>query len=398
MGVNIKKMQAQLNALSEHLAQIQEKLLDTWRASAEGDDGLASYLHLSRTEFINHIPRILVAFCIRLNSWPKDDTPKQRQLELDAVKSHSHHRWQMGYNMQALTRDWGHLNICLLLELDDYGRSHPELQEFVLPKARQIWVKIFNDSISQSALEYHDLLQIEAVARLNHLETLLVHMHEMELMRGKVLRTATHDLRGSLGMLMGTADLIGKEEISQEDRGQLSHILNRGVSTLHEMLEELMDMARLESAQDPRCIAPFDAGKVFTELCAISQPIAVEKGLFIKTDGPASFLVEGDLVKTRRIAQNLLLNALKYTDRGGVTITWKAFEGKKYLLCVQDSGPGLENDIPDVLGHTHGEGVGLSIVKRLCELLNAKLEVESKAGVGTKFKILFPIQYGAGSK
>jgi two-component system CheB/CheR fusion protein len=154
-----------------------------------------------------------------------------------------------------------------------------------------------------------------------------------------------------------------------------------------------MDMARLEAAQDPRCIEPFDAGQVLSELCATSQPLAAARGLFLKADGPGSLLVEGDLIKTRRIAQNLLLNALKYTTNGGVTVTWKEQEGDHLLLCVQDSGPGLEQEETDEHYQAQGEGVGLSIVKRLCELLDAKIEVESKAGVGTTFQILFPLHY-----
>jgi signal transduction histidine kinase len=393
MSVDTENTQAQLDALARHLSLAQENILDAWRALATRDATLAPSSHLTRTEFINHIPRIILALCSRLRLWPDDDTPEQRQLELEAVKSHSHHRWQMGYNMRALVRDWGHLNVCVLQELDGYGRRHAHLQVVVLPEARQVWAKLVNDSIAQSAVEYHDLLQTEAITRMNALETVLEHMREMELVRGHDLRTATHDLRGSLGIIMGTAALIGDERVSQAERAEMCRILIHGVTALHQMLEELMDMARLEAAQDPRHIAPFDAGRVLTDLCMTSQSIAEARGLVLEVQGPEYLPVEGDLVKTRRIAQNLLLNALYYTNEGGVSVTWKEHEGDRLLLRVQDSGPGLEQGATASPDQARGEGVGLSIVKRLCELLDATVEVESKLGVGTTFQVFFPLRY-----
>jgi hypothetical protein len=101
----MENTQAQLNVLALHLSHEHESILDAWRALAESDDTLSPSSHLTRIQFINHIPRILNALCNRFRFWPEDDTPQQRQLELDAVKSHSQHRWQMGYNMRALAED-----------------------------------------------------------------------------------------------------------------------------------------------------------------------------------------------------------------------------------------------------------------------------------------------------
>ena len=393
MGADSKSTQAQLTTLAGHLSQAPESILDAWRAQAESDVTLAPCAHLTRAQFINDIPRIVEALCNRLRSWPADDTPAQRQFELEAVRSHSQHRWRMGYNMRALVRDWGHLNLCMLQELDRYGGHDADAEKAALPAARQVWARLVNDSIAQSAVEYHDLLQVEAVARLNQLEIMLAHMHEMELLRGNSLRTATHDLRGGLGILMGTASLIGDEEMSQAERARMCAILTRGVTSLHQMLEELMDMARLEAAQDPRRTAPFDVGETLAELCLDAQPMAAARGLCLKTEGPDHLTVEGDLVKTRRIAQNLLLNALKYTKAGGVFVTWGAHGGAQWLLRVRDSGPGLEQGPSALPGEPHGEGVGLSIVKRLCEVLDAEIAVESKAGLGTTFQVAFPLHY-----
>ena len=88
------------------------------------------------------------------------------------------------------------------------------------------------------------------------------------------------------------------------------------------MLNDVMDLARLEAGQEQRSVEPFDAAVLLRELCEGLQPLAGERGLLLKAVGPTTFPVEGDTVKTRRIVQNLLLNALKYTQEGGVTATW----------------------------------------------------------------------------
>ncbi|MBC7366902.1 MAG: ATP-binding protein [Undibacterium sp.] len=144
--------------------------------------------------------------------------------------------------------------------------------------------------------------------------------------------------------------------------------------------------------------------------------------------------MDGDPVKVRRLLQNLLLNALKYTRRGGVTFSAGA-EEENWWVMIKDTGPGLlagpgapivvglkearasareaderggasEGQISQVLvpppfgpaamrpeHQQPGEGIGLSIVKRLCELPDAILEMASSADTGTTFRVVFPLCY-----
>ena len=200
------------------------------------------------------------------------------------------------------------------------------------------------------------------------------------------------------------------------------------------MLGELMDLARLEAGQENREIAGFDVGTLISELCEGNQPFARERHLFLKVQGPAELSVEGDAEKVRRVAKNLLVNAIKYTESGGVTVSWGE-EKENWWLMVKDTGPGMltESATPMVVGlqeatasakesdehstaiegeasrvlpppeeattparpsqHQPGEGIGLSIVKRLCELLDASLEIASSAEAGTTFRVVFPHRY-----
>ena len=139
-------------------------------------------------------------------------------------------------------------------------------------------------------------------------------------------------------------------------------------------------------------------------------------------------------MKILRIAQNLVLNALKVTERGGVCVQWQERNdsgAQQWVLCVQDTGPGfqaqspsapLESALRQATAESHeldanagsqaqpaatlksqsdphalsvpaGEGIGLSIVKRLCELLDASLELETAPGAGTTFRVVLPRAY-----
>jgi signal transduction histidine kinase len=211
------------------------------------------------------------------------------------------------------------------------------------------------------------------------------------------------------------------------------------VSGLNTMLEELMQLARLQAGQETRKIATFDAAALLTELGAAHRPLALERQLFLNVQGLVPLPVEGDAEKTRRLAKNLLGNALKYTACGGVDVTW-GVEKETWWLMVNDTGPGMlsgpgtplvtglqeatasakesddktaarQGEVSQVLPapwdadssatsslHQPGEGIGLSIVKRLCELLDASIEIASSAETGTTFRVVFPLRYSQPAK
>ena len=176
------------------------------------------------------------------------------------------------------------------------------------------------------------------------------------------------------------------------------------------------------------------------DLCEGLQAQAQSRNLSLRFDGPSTLSVQGDAVKIRRITQDLVLNAIKYTRQGGVTVSWgesDANDADRWFLLVQDTGPGFHagpgsqlagaleaatdqakqvasDDNTGEVTHVSseltemrrsprdsravhqeaGEGIGLSIVKRLCDLLGATLELESEVDAGTSFRMLLPRRYG----
>jgi signal transduction histidine kinase len=231
--------------------------------------------------------------------------------------------------------------------------------------------------------------------------------------------------------------VLNRQDAPGPLQGEFLIVLQRSIASLNTLLEDLLMLSRVEAGQEQRKIDMFDAASLLGELCSATKTFADERGLFLEIHGPVSLPVQGDIVKIRRIAQNLLLNALKYTERGGVRVTWGEHETEglaRWTICVQDTGPGLGGDsvaplaqalersteesravdkevsameepagaaaLPSLStrkpdGQSGGEGIGLSIVKRLCELLDASVEVETEPGKGSTFRIVFPRRYDA---
>lgn len=440
---NVKQTRAQLSALAAHLGKQRESILEQWRKTTENMEELTIAFSLTRLQFNDHIPGVLDALALRLRAWPETESIAAQLNEKDQINEHGLQRWQQGYQLRELTQEWGHLQMSVLEELEVYALAHSELEPVVMPTARRAWSRLCWDGISDSASQYWRLHQAEANGHVRELEQALETLSELDQARAVAWREATHDLQGGLSVVTGASSVLDRKHMTEPMRHEFSNLLNKGVSSLHDMLSDLMSLARLDAGLEHRKIAAFDASVLLADFCETSMPLAHARGLFLKMQGPTSLRVHGDRAKVQRILQNLLLNALKYTRNGGVTVIWGGVqdtESQNWMFCVQDTGPGLDEglDAPlarqlyeatqtahaadDSIGQDKtpgdlanaptvpsqstilpatqlpGEGVGLSIVKRLCELLDASLELETSPGAGSTFRVVLPRHYNKGGK
>jgi signal transduction histidine kinase len=427
----------QLAALASHLAARRDAILEAWRKAVEGDPELATASVLSRAQFNDHIPEVLDALGQTIAAGGRAKPVKEYR---ENAAGHGMHRWQQGYDQRDVMREWRHLHLCLVDELENYSLSHPMAEAGIMPKARRALALLCSDGVCESAAQYAHLQRIEAAGRIRDLERALADVRDLERQRGEFWREATHDLRGSVGVVNGATAALNQSDVPEAKRERFLRMLQTSVGSLHALLSDLMSLARLEAGQERRRLERFDVAAVIGQLCANLQPLADERGLFLETEGPTTLTVEGDTVKIQRILQNLLLNALDYTNQGGVRVTWAERDAggvEHWMLCVHDTGPGLQAGSVTPLAHAlkratdesqemeepaeasstessnqtmappasaslsvhplaqrpRGEGIGLSIVKRLCELLDASLELETTAGQGTTFRVIFPRQY-----
>ncbi|MEP7301843.1 MAG: HAMP domain-containing sensor histidine kinase [Caldimonas sp.] len=406
-------------ALGAHFKARIADLIEGWRAEIAADPQLRTGDALPRSQLLDHLPHWLETFSEALAAVPGTAAAERAEVEeAKNAESHGLQRWQQGYDLEEVTREWGALHRCLVVELERYAAATPAAPARVLSDARSTLAAYVSEATSESASTYFRLARLEAAGSVRDLEEALGEIRELEQRRGELWQQAAHDLRGNLGVVSNVAHGLRLSELPPERRDSFLGVLANNVGALHRLLDDVTDLARLQAGQETRRVAPFDAAEVLRTLCDDLRPVAEDKGLSLTVDGPAALLVEGDSIKVRRIAQNLLLNALKYTVTGGVVVAWgntPARDDGRWWMSIADSGPGFhagpgapllgalgaspgtlpQDDDSRPVHQSHGEGLGLAIVKRLCELLDASLEVESQPDRGTTIRVLMPCRYGA---
>jgi signal transduction histidine kinase len=381
----------------------------------------------------------LDAFERRLHAESATDQDEANAEQKRSAAEHGLHRWQQGYNQLETMREWAHLQMCLLVELERYAVDHPQADPAAMRVARRALARLCGDGVCESAARYARLQQIEAAARVRELEQAVAHIQNLERERAALWREATHDLRSTVGVVRIAADVLDKDGIPEPTRARMSQALRRGTLLLRDRLADLMDLSRLEAGQEHRNLTTFDVAHMLKEFCEPLRTLAAQRNLFLRTEGVDQLPVEGDSAKIQRIAQNLVMNAIDATEQGGIRLTWEARtiqDVQQWILCVQDTGPGFSVDAllpleralkqateeskqveiqaqetpdqsekldpaptlasrspPQPSRALGGEGIGLSIVKRLCELLDASLELETSTGEGTTFRVIFPRRY-----
>jgi len=428
----------QLDAIAAYLAARRHALLQRWREAADADPELTTASALSRAQFFDHIPEVLNAFERTLRARYREERAEAAEDQREGAAGHGMHRWQQGYRQREAMREWRHLHLCLVDELEAFSVAHPETVTEAMAAARRALAQLCSDGVCESADQYQLLQRSEAAGRVRDLMQALDALETLEARRAESVRRAALDLRGSLDAMENATVALDGQTADDDARAHSLATLQHGVASMTALLNDLISLARLEAGHERRTDEPFDAAVLLGELCMAMQPLAAEHGLALVAEGPATLAVEGDRVKTYRIAQNLIVNALKSTERGGVRVTWERDStdpGWRWVLSVQDTGPGLQarssaplaralkaaTDDAQAVGEKAesdgepsaeaepapllrsqsgrraedepaGEGIGLAIVKRLCELLDASLELHTEAGKGTTFRVLFPRQ------
>jgi signal transduction histidine kinase len=407
------EVQAELAVLALHLKSRREAILQAWQLAIRWDPKVTTGDALPRVQLLDHIPSMLATFERALQGPMDSAADVVQEAGQQPAAAHGLQRWRQGYDLREVTRELGKLNECLVAELDAYTQQNSKLSHEAIAAARRVWAAMCSTAIEESVSQYFQMQKQEAAGHVQDLESALLEIREVEQQRGDLWRQAAHDLRGNLGVVANATVALTHSELQESVRDYFVRILMRNVTSLHHLLDDVTSLARLQAGREQRRIEPMDVTPVMQQLCEGIRPLAQQHRLFLRCDGPPGFAADGDVVKVRRIAQNLILNAVKFTRTGGITVSWgdsASNDSKRWMLSVQDTGPGIHSDAGTPLSNAlegkpaprgpddsspseSGEGIGLSIVKRLCDMLDATIELESVEGRGTTFKILFPRKY-----
>jgi len=217
---------------------------------------------------------------------------------------------------------------------------------------------------------------------------------------------ASHDLRQPLHAMGLFAEALRQrsERVGDPEAASLVNSINQSVDALEGLFGELLDLTRIDTGGVDVQNGPVRLRDLFARLRLHFEPVAFEKGLALTFRG-GQRIAHSDALLVERILRNLVSNAIRYTEDGGVLVACRP-RGGKLALQVWDSGVGIaEASLPRIFDEFYqvqakaplaphqkkGLGLGLAIVKRLADLLEAPLTVRSVPGRGTVFTLLLPV-------
>jgi PAS domain S-box-containing protein len=236
--------------------------------------------------------------------------------------------------------------------------------------------------------------------------------HELLLARRKAEQAAkdkadlvamlSHDIRNPLNALMGVVQLLDRSDLPDPQRRYVRRLKSASENMLN-LLNHVLDLSKAESGSFALTEAPFAVRGVVDDVLATFEPPALEKGLQLRSSLADSVptSVVGDAVALRQILTNLVGNAVKFTESGGVTVTVDAHDlgtdAVTLSFAVTDTGIGIEADAIDRIFNEFtqasddtatrfgGTGLGLTITRRLLALYGSTVDVRSAPGEGSTF-------------
>lgn len=243
------------------------------------------------------------------------------------------------------------------------------------------------------------------ITRNNHyrreLEKAKSYAENLLVAREKLMLTITHDIKAPAGSIIGYIDLLIR---LVNDRRQQFYLSNMKSSAQHllALVTSLLDYHRLEAGKMDLHPVAFNPHELLTDIYNSFLPLAEKKQLQLdfKEKLPETLTLEGDPFRIRQIVENLLSNALKFTAAGGITLQAE-YHGNQFMFCVSDTGCGMTASEQERifkeftrLSSAQGQegfGLGLSITRKLVELLLGRIDIESAPGKGSTFKVSMPL-------
>lgn len=225
---------------------------------------------------------------------------------------------------------------------------------------------------------------------------------EAEKVKSNFISHISHELRTPLNSILGFSDMLEKEFVGELNEKQKEYINDIQTAGLHllGMINEILDMSKIEANAVKLNLRTFDIKQVITETINIIHPLMVKKSLNISTE-IKDFKIKADYQKIQQILFNLLSNAIKFTPQNG-KITVKASNGKKYItISVEDNGIGIDKKYHKkifekfeqfALQNESSTGLGLAITKELVKLHKGTIKLNSEISKGSKFTISLPIE------
>ena len=227
--------------------------------------------------------------------------------------------------------------------------------------------------------------------------------------KSRFLAAMSHEIRTPMNGILGMAELLMEGSLTAEQR-TYTEAIDQSAKTLLLLIDEILDFSKIEAGKLVLATQPFALAACVQGTVELLAPAAHEKGLDLAwtLDLALPDLVRGDEARVRQILLNLIGNAIKFTDRGGILVTVERLEtasgAVRVALSVEDTGIGLSAEAMDRLFAEFGQaetelsqrrggtGLGLAISRRLARAMHGDIEVKSELGRGATFRVTLDLQ------
>lgn len=264
------------------------------------------------------------------------------------------------------------------------------------------------DAAEEVAKGNYDVrLDIDTKDEIGQLSSAFNHMSESiqkeDERKKEFLANVSHELRTPISYVKGYSDALLCNMVKDEqEKKQYLHLIHREAGRMERLVGDLLDLSRLDRDEYTLIKLPLPLAQLIEDATVKYKPVLKEKGLSFHLDLDPDIIINGDEGRIEQILQNIIDNALRYTDTGGIMISLQK-EGTMCVIKISDTGKGIpESDLAHIKERFYrvnkartrmdgGTGLGLAIADKLAVLHGGSLSITSKLGMGTTVEIRFPV-------
>lgn len=226
--------------------------------------------------------------------------------------------------------------------------------------------------------------------------------------KSEFLATMSHEIRTPLNVILGISTLLGTTSLNERQK-ELISVLGTNAKVLLGLVNDILDLSRIESGQMDLEIAHFDIQELLDNMHAMFHMDASRKGLDLQViNNTGDIRWDGDMLRVQQIITNLVSNAIKFTENGYVrlkadTVKYKDHTDHALCITISDSGIGIAEDHLDnifnkfvqadqsITRRFGGSGLGLALTQSFVGIMQGEISVQSKKGEGSEFTVILPL-------
>ncbi len=227
-------------------------------------------------------------------------------------------------------------------------------------------------------------------------------LERTEAMRRTFVADVSHELRTPIASIAAAAETLAEAQPDRAESAELLGLIRRQSDRMRELIDDLMDLAQIESGAVPLVREEIPLRELLAEVAEDLESAARDHGVSVRVEGDDAITAMGDRRRLGQLARNLMDNAIKFSPRGAPVVVRVFRQGSRTGFSVEDLGPGIPRAERDKIFQRFyqvdrsrskvrpGSGLGLAIVKHIAQLHGATVDVEGEVGEGSTFRVSFP--------